>query len=273
MKSASHPTLSTVSRLLAFAAFVAALPLVPSSSQAATTWNTTTGTWDVTTNWDTSAIPTSLDDVIISPASTSTITMGTDSANSITFGGAGATTLSGGTSLTLGAGGITKTGAGAVTISTPVILGAAQTWTNNSASALTVSGTVTNGGFGLTLDGTGATTASGIISGTGGLTKTGTGTLSLQGVNTFTGGLVIKAGTVVGSVAAINNNAMFGAGTITIGDSVVGANATLNEAGFGNIFKMRLPSPADPEHARSSAPATTPAKSRFLPASSRSTMT
>ena len=54
-----------------------------------------------------------------------------------------------------------------------------QTWTNNSASLLTVSGNVSGANL-LTVGGTGNTTISGVLGGgSGGLTKNGAGTLSL----------------------------------------------------------------------------------------------
>lgn len=246
MKSASRPALSTVSRLLAFAAFAAALPLVPSASFASTYyWDTNgsttgsgaaTGTWDsgTTALWTTdstggtatSAVTTTTaDDLIFSAGTTGTtgtVTVsGTQSANSITFDDNVALTISGGTSIALGT-------TGSSTAGITVASGDNAANTISTAIALGVNSTVIN-------NGTGTLTLSGIISGTGfSLTKTGTGTLTLQGVNTFNGGLVIKEGTVIGALAGSNNNAMFGTGTITIGDSVVGANATLNEAGFGN---------------------------------------
>lgn len=65
--------------------------------------------------------------------------------------------------------------AGAVTLNAPIVLGASQTWTNNSTNALSVGGAV-SGGFSLT--------------------KSGTGVLNLSGANTFTGTLSITAGTV-----------------------------------------------------------------------------
>ena len=104
------------------------------------------------------------------------------------------------TGITIGAGVL------ASSINVPVILGAAQTWTNNSANALTVAGAVTNGANLLTVSGTGNITISGIIgSGAGGLTKSGNGTLTLSGANTYTGNTTLSAGILNLGVAETAN--------------------------------------------------------------------
>ena len=94
---------------------------------------------------------------------------GNVSINSLTFSNSGAMGIACGTPATstltiAGTGGAiaitVNPGAGAATVSAPVAIGASQTWTNNSASLLTVSGSVTNGGNTLTLAGSGNTTIS-----------------------------------------------------------------------------------------------------------------
>ncbi len=110
--------------------------------------------------------------------------------------------------LTIKSGGIdVASNAGAVTINANVILGAAQSWN--------VNGTGANGS---------SLTVASVISGSGfALSKTGAGTLNLSGINTFNGGLTLKAGTVIGTVSA----SVFGAGTITLGDTTGSNSATL----------------------------------------------
>ena len=48
----------------------------------------------------------------------------------------------------------------------------------------------------LTIDGTGDTTISGIVSGSGTITKAGNGTLTLSGANTYSGATTLSAGTL-----------------------------------------------------------------------------
>jgi len=80
-------------------------------------------------------------------------------------------------------------------------LGSASTITSD-AGTLTISGGITNGGFGLTENGAGNVTISGAITGNGGLTMSGTGTLTVSGTNTYSGGSTINSGTVVVSSAS-----------------------------------------------------------------------
>jgi autotransporter-associated beta strand protein len=106
----------------------------------------------------------------------------------------------------------------ACTIAAKVALGANQTWTNDSAAPLTVSGGV---------------------SGAFGLTKAGSGTLILSGVNTFAGTLAVDVGTLalspVGAGAFTMSNALSGAGTLSVNPFAAnGSNLTLtgNLSGF-----------------------------------------
>ncbi len=70
-------------------------------------------------------------------------------------------------------------------INADIVLGAAQTWTNNSVNALTVAG---------------------IVSGANSLTKAGTGTVTLNGFNPYSGDTTLGAGTLkLGASATINN--------------------------------------------------------------------
>ena len=108
----------------------------------------------------------------------------------------------------------------ASTIAANVALGADQTWTNNSANALTVSGG---------------------ISGASSLTKAGTGTVRLSGPNTFTGAITNTTGTLeVGGAGYLGGGAYAGAitnsGTLLVSSS---ANQTFSGAisGAGALTK------------------------------------
>lgn len=134
--------------------------------------------------------PTTVNSLTFNPSFTGTYTLGTA-----------------GQTITL-SNGITKNaGSGAVSIVSPITLGAAQTWTNNSTTGLTTSnGTnlINNGGFQLTVDGTGSTTfgvlnnAANTLMGSGALVKNGTGKLFIGGDNSqvgeFTGNVTINGG-------------------------------------------------------------------------------
>ena len=71
---------------------------------------------------------------------------------------------------------------------------AADARINTDAGTLTLSGGVTNGGFGLTIGGAGSNIISGAITGSGGLTKDGAGVSGLSAVNTYTGPTTVSAG-------------------------------------------------------------------------------
>ena len=133
---------------------------------------------------------------------------------------AGAVVISAGNTLTLGANGVDLNGAAQnLTLSCPLVLGVAQTWTVTNGRTLTVSGNVTNGANQLTIGGKGATTISGIIgSGTGAVVMAGTNTLILSGANSYTGGLTLTNGGTINP----NNGAAFGSGgTLTLSGGTI----------------------------------------------------
>ena len=115
--------------------------------------------------------------------------------------------------LTLNNGITKKAGAGLVNFSSPIVVGAAQTWTNYSATSLMMAA-VDNGGFLLTIDGSAKTgfesSVNNIISGSGGLIKNGTGVLWLGGgaapIHTYTGTTTLNGGGILysGNVAPGN---------------------------------------------------------------------
>ena len=151
--------------------------------------------------------------------------------------------------LTIGAGGIVST-SGAVTIGyptnpSPIVLGAAQTWTNFSSNPLTVVNEVDNGGNVLTIAGAGGTVINGVISNGGLRTAAFGGTLTLNGTaaNTFTGGLTLNGGTLVvdfvnlaGSTPFANlidsaNPLGLGGGTLIVKGRAAAGNSTTQMLG------------------------------------------
>lgn len=110
---------------------------------------------------------------------------------------------SGGYTLTIGSYGIVvDSGSSQVSVAPTLALASAQTWTNNSAGSLGVSGTVNNAGYALTLDGSGFIRIDGVISGAGSLSKMGSGTTLLSGANVFSDGLTVGAGSLMLSGAS-----------------------------------------------------------------------
>jgi len=122
----------------------------------------------------------------------------------------------------------------ASTIGANVALGADQTWTNDSANTLTVSGGV---------------------SGAFALTKAGTGTTVFSGGNTYTGNTTVSAGvlniqnaTALGSTAAgtsvtngaalqIQNNIMVGAEALTLNGTGIGGTGVLRSISGNNTWQ------------------------------------
>jgi len=99
---------------------------------------------------------------------------------------------------------IDNSNAFALTISAPLQIGNAQTWINNSGNLFTVSGALNLNSKALTIDGTGDTLISGLVSHAGAFTKAGAGTLTLSNMaSSYTGQLTVQAGAL--KIDAINN--------------------------------------------------------------------
>ena len=244
------PRRLSVARLsFALASAIAALFAAQSAHATTITWDANAGTalqtdgagvW-LTANqwWNGSANVnwTSGDDAVFGNGGAGgavTLASGT-TVNSLTFNSfTGTYTLGTSTqTITLNNGITMNSGAGAATLISPITLGAAQSWTNNDDSLLTIgTGAVTNGGFLLTVGGTGNTTVSSVIQGSGGLTKTGAGILTLSGANTFTGQTNVNVGTLkLGNASALGTAA---------GNTVVSTGAVLDLGGFSTTDPLSL---------------------------------
>lgn len=177
--------------------------------------------WSTAANWSGDIAPSAGDDLVFSGSTRTTpnndYTAGT-SFNTITFSNGASSFTVGGNSILLtgGASAITASNASnTMTITLSITFSSsAPTITSTSGGILTFStGTIANGGFAITITGTGTTNFNGVVSGSGSITKSGTGSLTVAAANTFTGGVTLNAGTL-----NISNASGFGttAGTVTI---------------------------------------------------------
>ena len=96
--------------------------------------------------------------------------------------------------------------------------------TVNSSSGSTISMV---SGSTLAINGAGASTVSGVITGAGALTKQGSGTLTLSGANTFTGATTVSAGTLTAGAANVLS---------TSSGVTVSSGATLNLNNFNQTI-------------------------------------
>lgn len=243
--------------------------------QTTYTWNGGggDGNWSTAANWGGTAPLSDLLNTRISLAGTTNLTTdldfgGTFNINGLTVAnGAGAFVVNSvvnPTILQIGGNGVAVNANNNFTVNAPILLGAAQTWTNAGTGVygvgavnlggfnLTVAGggatrftgtvsgggTVTNnasvpllvsGGVDLsaatTFAGTGATNLTGVISGGGGLTKSGTGVVTLGGVNTYTGATTVSQGVLAVNRATAGASAL-GTGTVTLGGGTLSFRTT-----------------------------------------------
>lgn len=186
--------------------------------------------WDgsTNTNW------TSGDDAIFGNGGTGgAVTLASPTTvNSFTFRSfSGTYTLgSAGQTITLNAGIIKNAGSGVVTFASPITLAGDQTWTNHSASALSIAVPGTGihlltgldlQSYNLTVDGPGSTQLStNVIIGSGGITKEGTGRLVLGAggtppIHTYSGATVVKGGVLmVTANLSANSNLVLNGGVL-----------------------------------------------------------
>ena len=254
---------------------IAALLAMSSAHATVYYWDTvTTSTWATAASWSdnpvsggiTGSVPLSTDVAFFNqsvlsgnktvqldaPASIAGITFYNYNNNSTLINSSTTTPQA----LTIGSGGILIVAGNTVTLGnaanpSPVVLGAAQTWTNLSGSVLTVVNGLDLGGNLLTLAGTNATTnattITGVISNGGLSTATVGNTVTLNGsaVNTFTGGLNLNGGTLLADYVNLTGTTPFtnlidpgntlgmGGGILIVKGRAVAGNTT-NQT-FGNV--------------------------------------
>ncbi len=236
-------------RLLAAAS---ALLVASNFAQAETAyWSTSCSTatlWSATTNWNLSSDGSGANPTVVPGAGDLAYfnTTGNDHNSTVTLNGAlsieglrftttGSTTIYGNTNalriITIGASGIDiQAGAGNVSFGngsnrpTSLVLGASQTWNNNSGNlnlnySTTTPTSLSLGAFTLTIDGTGNVNVNDPVSGSGSdaIIKNGSGKLTLSGNNTYTGTTTIGAGILQADAAdvASTSGALGNGGNIT----------------------------------------------------------
>lgn len=225
---------------------------ISSATAADFYWRGGNGAWTTASNWSTSADGSTTP--VAAPSSSATLyfnsTAGANSSQVITgtpsqghieliFNSSGSTTLLGNdaTTFSLNKGITVNPGAGPVTIGSPtggwITLSTSQpnTWTNNSANALTIQNSV-YGTEGLTLQGSGNTILNGDIVHFNDvpLSKAGTGTVTFNGSNSYQGATHVSGGTLAingNQQGAIGNVSVSGSGTSLVGTGTVGGHTTL----------------------------------------------
>jgi autotransporter-associated beta strand protein len=250
-------TLPRASKAIRLTVLVLTVALLPGRivSAADRQWNGSTGTtWTAPANW-TGGAPGLSDNAVFNGTFTNQPNVSGTNAlgglwmtgnvgQNVTIGGSGTLQLGGNTiNGTAGMGILVdNTSAYSLTINAVIQLTAAQTWTNNSSNVLTVgTGGLNITSHAFTLNGSGNTTISGVLSGSGAIVKSGSGKLTLSNAsNTYTGQLTVQGGTL--SVSTINNTSTAGslgnnALTVILGGAG-GSTGTLEYTG-GNISKNK----------------------------------
>ncbi|MFS2108960.1 autotransporter-associated beta strand repeat-containing protein [Sphingomonas sp. Sphisp140] len=167
--------------------------------------------------------------------------LGKSGAGTLTLGAAnthsGGTVVAGGT---LVAGVANAFGSGVLTVTAPGTVNLANFAT--TVGGLAGDGNIALGSAVLTVNSTGSTAYSGVLSGSGRLIKSGAGTLTLNGANSYTGsttineGLLVVNGSLAGTLTIGANGRLGGSGrtgSLSVGGIVAPGNSigTLNVAG------------------------------------------
>lgn len=218
------------------------------------TWSTTNLNWFSNTGTPDISWTNNLTDIASfgsSGGTGGTIVLGESiSSGGILFNGSDSASFNftGTQSLTVGPSGITlQSGAGAESFAAGVslTLSVSQNWTNSSANALTISGSITGSSSAnttLTLLGTGSINLAALADGAGkqlSLTRGGSGTVNLTAASSYTGGTTLTSGSIVAknsqalgataSPLALNGGSLDLAidSSIAAYNTTVGGNATI----------------------------------------------
>jgi autotransporter-associated beta strand protein len=202
---------------------------------------TISSTWSIVLNWSGVSVAGSGDNALFDGTFTNQPDAGTTTVGGLWMKtGVGQNVTISGTALTLNGNTINgisnlgilvdNTSSFTLTISAPLTIGNDQAWTNNSGNLITVSGTVDTNGKALTVNGTGNTTISGVISNSGSVTKAGSGTLTLSGANSYTGATAVNGGTLLvsGSIASGSAVTVSNSGTVLGGTGTINGTVTIN---------------------------------------------
>jgi autotransporter-associated beta strand protein len=219
---------------------VASRPLLQITVAVTTTPTWTGGggntSWTTAGNWLSNTVPTTGDAIIFNAASSANLNTVLNQNFSVSglsvTNPSGPVSIGGANTLTNGAGGIDLSAATQnLTITAPMVLGAAQSWTVTNGRTLSVNGGV-SGGVALTVAGTGAVSIGGVASYTGATTVNSGVTLKMGAANVLPSGAgvgnLILNGTLDlnGSSQAING--LSGSGVL---DNVGGGGASVITVG------------------------------------------
>ena len=192
--------------------------------------------WTTANNWLSNTVPTTGDAIIFNAASTANLATVLNQNFSITSlsvtNPSGPVSIGGANTLTNGSGGIDLSAANQnLTITAPMVLGAAQSWNVTNGRTLSVNGGI-SGGVALTVAGTGTVSLGGAASHTGATTVNSGATLRMGAANVLPNGAgagnLILNGTLDlnGTSQAING--LSGGGAL---DNVAGGGASILTVG------------------------------------------
>jgi autotransporter-associated beta strand protein len=156
--------------------------------------------------------------------------------NLLTIAGAGTTTI---TNFNGGTGGLTvSAGTGTTTLAGETLLLGAQTWTNNSSKALTVTGTVDANANLLSIAGSGSAAIAAVITGSAGLEQNSTSTTTLSGSNNYAGVSIINQGTLAFTTTQdLPGGLTFGAAALST--TLGSLNLSTAGATFGGVLLVQ----------------------------------